>query len=201
MSGTGSVWLPVLQRVHVQCVHMRGRSPLPLTWYLLTRSCFICSNFLFSSLCLSSRFCARPTYTIRPLISFPFMSATACRQNAALSPAEPFPTAPTPPQAELSAGQELCPHKSPPPPWPKGWPGQVLPIPIAHSDVTPWPAGTSSSRSRTGEISAGDLSQQQAARLPTSSTARSCLPSGLLRASQSSRTQSPWSGRCGPSSL
>lgn len=61
-----------------------GASRCPLTWYLLTRSCLICSNFLFSSLCRSSRFCARPTYTMRPLISFPFMSATACQRREGL---------------------------------------------------------------------------------------------------------------------
>lgn len=69
-------------------IHSAGPSahsiPLPLTWYLLTRSCLICSNFRFSSLCRSSRFCARPTYSARPLISFPFMSATACQQGARL---------------------------------------------------------------------------------------------------------------------
>ncbi len=48
------------------------------TWYLVMRSCFICSNLRFSSFWRSPFFCARPTYTCLPLSSLPFMSSTAC---------------------------------------------------------------------------------------------------------------------------
>lgn len=51
-----------------------------LTWYLVIRSCFICSNLRLSSFWRSPFFCARPTYTCLPLSSLPFMSSTACRE-------------------------------------------------------------------------------------------------------------------------
>lgn len=47
------------------------------TWYRLILSCFSCSNFRFSSAWRSTFFWARPTNTIFPLISFPFISSTA----------------------------------------------------------------------------------------------------------------------------
>lgn len=56
-----------------------------LTWYLVIRSCFICSNLRLSSFWRSPFFCARPTYTCLPFISLPFMSSTACSEKSPIS--------------------------------------------------------------------------------------------------------------------
>lgn len=57
---------------------------LKLTWYLVIRSCFICSNLRLSSFWRSPFFCARPTYTCLPFSSLPFMSSTACKEMSDL---------------------------------------------------------------------------------------------------------------------
>lgn len=71
---------PLSPPVHF-CLKMdpciQNRRTHSLTWYRLILSCFSCSNFRFSSAWRSTFFCARPTNTIFPLISFPFISSTA----------------------------------------------------------------------------------------------------------------------------
>lgn len=71
-----------LRTCSVSGKHIKRHTHISLsTWYLLILSCLSCSNFLLSSACLSIFFWARPTNTVLPFSSEPFISSTAWGKN------------------------------------------------------------------------------------------------------------------------